>query len=151
MPADVEPSQLAELLDFAERPRTHDWSLRAALVRYAQPHPQRVNDVLDLVRRTEWALGRQAAVIERNGQELWAALEIGADAPAPAQLTEVVELLRAAMELDRLGDVLAKWAVDITGDRPDAEVDRVLADVTQRLDRLGVPHEERPPRARPRG
>ena len=56
VPADIEPPELARLLDFAERPRTQDWSLRAALVRYAQPRPQSVSDLLDLVRRLEAAL-----------------------------------------------------------------------------------------------
>ena len=36
--ADV-PSEWARLLDFAERPRAHGWSLRAALTRYAQGQP----------------------------------------------------------------------------------------------------------------
>jgi hypothetical protein len=150
MPADVEPPALARLLDFAERPRAQDWSLRAALVRYAQPQPQRVNDILDLVRRIEWALGKQAAVLEREGEELWEALEDDA-ASSPEHLTQVAELLRAAVELDRLGDMLAEWAVDIAGDPPDAEVDAAIADVAQRLDTLGVPREERPPPPRSRG
>jgi hypothetical protein len=149
VPAEIEPPELARLIDFAERPRTHDWSLRAALVRYAQPQPQRVNDLLDVVRRIEGALGRQRALMERHGRELWDALEGGA-APADAD-AEVVELLRVAQELDRLGDVLATWAVDRAGTRPDADVDRVTQETARRLDALGVPHEERPPPARQRG
>ena len=35
VPAEVEPAELAQLLDFAECPHTENWSLRAALVRYA--------------------------------------------------------------------------------------------------------------------
>jgi len=142
VPAEIQPPALAQLVDFAERPRTHDWSLRAALVRYAQPQPQRVNDLLDLVRRTEWALGKQSSTIEHDGAELWAAIENG---DAASDDGNVVELLRVARELDRLGDILATWAVDITRDRPDADVDVVIADVGARLDALGVPHEERPP------
>jgi hypothetical protein len=150
MPADIEPPELARLVDFAERPRTHDWSMRAALVRYASPQPQRVDDLLNLVRRLDGALGRQNAVLARDGDEIWAALN-GASNAANAH-TEVVELLRAALELDRIGDVLAAWAVDISGGRPDAQVDAVIADVGPRLERLGVPQEERPPpTARSRG
>jgi hypothetical protein len=145
VPAEIQPPELARLVDFAERPREQDWSLRSALVRYAQPQPQRVNDVLDLVRRVEWVLGKQNAVFAREGDALWAALDGGGS--APADLGDLVELLRAAQELDRLGDALATWAVDISRDRPDAEVDRVIADVGQRLDALGVPREERPPPA----
>jgi hypothetical protein len=145
MAAEIEPRALAELVDFAERPRVDDWSLRAALVRYAQPEPQRVNDILDLVRRTDWALGKQSATLAREGADLWAALENGDTS------SELVELLRAAQVLDGLGDVLATWAVDRAGDRPDTEVDRVTADVAQRLDALGVPQQERPPGPRNRG
>lgn len=149
MPADIEPPPLARLVDFAERPRLQDWSLRSALVRYAQPQPQRVNDILDLVRRTDWAIGRHAAYIAREGQDLWNALEGGA--ASTALDAEVDSLLRVAQELDRLGDVLAAWAVDRSGTSPDAEVDRVVADVARRLDALGVPQQERPPGPRNRG
>ena len=144
MPADIEPAALARLVDFAERPRTEDWSLRAALVRYAQPQPQRVNDLLDLVRRTEWALGQHAAVLQRDGATLWDALD-GDTLPSDAEHAHLVQLLCVVTELDRIGDVLAGWAVDISGDRPDAAVDAVIADVGTRLDALGVPHEERSP------
>lgn len=150
MPAPIEPPELARVIDFAERPRTHDWSLRAALVRYAQPQPQRVNDILDLVRRIEWALGQRAVVVERDGPTLWNALE-GTSASSTEVDTYVVELLRAARALDGLGDVLAAWAVDRAGVRPDSEVDSVIREVSRRLDALGVAHEERPPRPRRRG
>jgi hypothetical protein len=150
VPAEIEPPALARLIDFAERPRTEDWSLRSALVRYAQPEPERVNGILELVRRTEGALGQHAKLIEREGQDLWNAFA-AADAPSEPN-AHVIELLRAAAELDRLGDVLAAWAVDRAGDLPNAEVDSVAADVSRRLDALGVPREEqRPPSARQRG
>ena len=139
MPAEIQPAALARLVDFSERSRKDDWSLRSALVRYAQPEPQRVNDVLELVRRTEWALGKQSKRIEREGSDLWAALEAddeGGD--------DLVGLLRAAAELDALGDVVAAWAVDRAGGLPNREVDATVADVGARLDALGVPHEERP-------
>ena len=139
MPTEIVPAALARLLDFAERPRAEEWSLRAALVRY--PQPQRVNDVLDCVRRVESALARHTAVIEREGPDLWAALEgDGNDGQVDAQLAG---LLRAARELDHLGDTLANWAVDVRNKRPDAEVDRVVSSVARQLDALGVPREER--------
>src|SRR4051812_20517497 len=142
VPAEVEPPALALLIDFSERPRTNDWSLRAALVRYAQPQPQRVNDLLDLVRRTEFALNEHRALVERDGERLWSALEHGGSAESDGH---VVALLRVARELDRLGDVLAAWAGDISRTRPDAEVDTVIDDVAQQLEVLGVPQQERPP------
>jgi hypothetical protein len=148
VPADVEPPELGRLLDFAERPRVDDWSLRAALVRYAQPQPQRVNDVLDLVRRIEWALGKQKSIIEHQGGELWQELQSGTTDSGSPDVDFVVGVLRAAQAIDDLGDILAAWAVDISTARPDADVDRVLADVADRLEALGVPHEERPPQSR---
>jgi hypothetical protein len=149
VPVDIEPPALASLIDFAERPRTQSWSLRAALVRYAQPQPQRVEAILDLVRRIESALRAHTKLIEREGQDLWEAFETG-QVPAGGPNAPVVELLRAAAEIDQLGDVLTTWAVDRAGERPDAAVDRVTAEVEHRLDELGVPREERsgPPRQR---
>jgi hypothetical protein len=139
--ADIEPPELARLVDFAERPREQDWSLRAALVRYATPEPQRVEDVLILVRRVESALGKHTKVLTREGADVWRTLEAGESTP-------LVELLRVTKELDDLGDVLVTWAVEISRERPDAEVDRVITNVTQQLDALGVPSEERQPPTR---
>lgn len=149
MLSEVEPPELARLIDFAERPRTHNWSLRAALCRYAQPQPERVSTVLGLVRRLEFALQPHTKLIEREGPAIWQALDADAvEARGPTGV--VVGLLRATVELDGLGDVLSQWAVDRAGERPDNEVDAVTADVARRLADLGVPHEDRarPPRAR---
>lgn len=44
------------LVDYAESSRTGDWSLRSALVRFAQPEPTRASAVLELIRRTDGAL-----------------------------------------------------------------------------------------------
>ena len=139
--ADIAPSELARLVDFSERPREQDWSLRAALVRYATPEPQRVEDVLILVRRVESALGKHTKVLTRDGADVWRELEGGESTP-------LVDLLRVTKELDDLGDVLVTWAVDISRERPDAEVDRVIANVAHQLDDLGVPSEDRAPPTR---
>jgi hypothetical protein len=148
VPADIEPPALARLVDFAERPRADDWSMRGALVRYAQPQPQRVNDLLDLVRRTEWALAQHASLLHREGQVLWDAFD-GGVVPNDGRLAHVVDLLGVVAELDQIGDVLAGWAVDISGERPDAAVDAAIEEIGEHLDALGVPHEERvPPRQR---
>lgn len=149
MSVEIEPLQLARLIDFAERPRTRDWSLRAALVRYAQPEPERANRILELVRRIEWALRSHRRAIERAGQEIWSALQ--GDADGAARHADVVALLDVTSEFDRLGDMLAGWAVDVVGERPNAAVDAVTEAVARRLDELGVPREEqptRPPRRR---
>ena len=148
VPAEVEPAELAQLIDFAERPHTENWSLRAALVRYASPQPQRVNDLLELVRRIQRELDAQSATLQRDGEEIWAALEHDTRSPDVAPL---VELLDAAKEIDRLGDALAAWAIDISRPRPDDVVDAVIADVAGRLDRLGIPRDERVPPRQSRG
>jgi hypothetical protein len=152
VPAEIEPRELAELVDFAERPRQDDWSLRSALVRFAQPQPQRVEELLDLVRRTDWALGKQRALLEREGYEIWDALSRARTSSGSEDFVHVVGVLRAAKELDALGDVVATWAVDISHARPDEEVDRVIEEVGAQLETLGVPHEDRrPPPSRRRG
>jgi hypothetical protein len=117
---EIQPPELAALLDFAERPRAGGWSLRAALTRYAQGQPRRVSEVLELVRRIQSALGPE---VPDDG------------------------LLDAAREIDEVGDALAVWATDPWhAARPDAAVDAVIASVTEALDRLGVAREERPGR-----
>jgi hypothetical protein len=150
VPADVGPPDLARLLDYAERPRTHDWSLRSALTRYAQGQPQRASDVLELVRRIESAMAPHLRSIGPDGSALWREVQSGDAAPSA---DPVVGLLRGMLELDRLGDLLADWAGDPigpTGVRPDAAVDATIASVARRLEQLGVPREERqrPPRQR---
>ncbi len=149
MPVKVEPPELARLLDFAERPRVDDWSLRAALVRYAQPEPERAARLLELVRRAEGALHRHGKLLERDGPAIWATVTDDPSSPT-ASYPDVTALLLATAELDQLGDRLATWAVDRAGNRPDTEVDEVVADVAHRLDALGIPRDERdgPPRRR---
>ena len=143
MPAEIEPPELAQLVHYGERARARDWSLRSALVRYAQPQPQRASDILEHVRRIEFALRPHLKSIDREGAALWDALQSGDGEP-------VVELLRVMVELDGLGDSLTEWAADPTRERPDATVDEVTGAVGRRLEELGVPREERqrPPRQR---
>jgi len=148
VPAEIQPDELASVVDFAERSRVGDWSLRSALVRYAEGQPVRVSQVLEQVRRLETAFHALGKVLEKRGPELWAAVE---GAEVGADDAKVVDLIRAAAELDRLGDALATWADDRSGPRPDDAVDAVTADVAGRLDDLGLPREEPPPRRAGRG
>ena len=149
----IVPAELGALVDFSERPRSHDWSLRAALTRYAQPQPMRVSKLLDAVRRLESALAAHTATLRRDGPDLWQLLQSGQspESPGDSESALLVGLLRAAVEIDELGEVLANWAVNREGERPDDAVDRVTADLTTRLDGLGVAVEERvPPSSRRR-
>lgn len=151
MPRPVEPPELARLVDVAERSRAGDWSLRSALVRYAQPQPVRVSQVVELVRRIEVALHPHAKRLADDGPTLWAALE-GDRSPGAEPERFLVGVLQAAAVLDRLAEQLVRWANDRAAPRPDEEVDAAVADVARRLDDLGVPREERDgPRPRSRG
>jgi hypothetical protein len=69
--------------------------------------------------------------------------------PPDAEHAALLDVLRVAADLDRLGDVLAEWAVERSGEPPDAAVDDTVERVGARLDALGVPREEGvPPRGR---
>jgi hypothetical protein len=149
VPPEIRPPELAALVDCAERSRAGDWSLRSALCRYAQPQPQRVSAVLEVVRRIDAVLQPVAGRIAKEGPAIWTALEGDGGGDDP-----LVALLRVTRDLDRLGDVLAEWAEDRHASQPEADVDATVAEVTRRLDELGVPREERmrpPPGARSRG
>jgi hypothetical protein len=148
VPPEIEPPELARLVDFAERSRVGDWSLRSALCRYAQPQPQRVGNVLELVRRIEFGLHPSQSRLVKEGPALWAAVDGGS---ADGDL--LVGLLGAMRQLDALGDTLADWAHDRAGKHPEDEVDATVAAVARRLDEIGAPVEERvpPPGARGRG
>jgi hypothetical protein len=103
--------------------------------------------LLDISRRVEWALAKNSAAIERDGDAFWNALANGG--PPPDDF--LFGVLEVAQQLDRLGDVIAEWAVDIDGPRPDAAIDRVVADAARNLDALKVPRQEPPPGVRNRG
>jgi hypothetical protein len=141
---DIQPPELASLLDVAERPRHGGWSLRAALTRYAQGQPRRVGELLQLVRRIEAALAKEAKAL---GPDVWARLSTDAD-------DQLVGVLRCAQSIDAVGDTLAAWAADPWDvEKPHAEVDDAIASVTAALDSLGIPEEgppDRPPSARRR-
>lgn len=142
MAGPIEPPELSRLVDLSEWPRHQGWSLRASLVRYAQPQPSRAAAVLQVVRRIDAVLHGQRRVLEREGPAVWAAVQAGEPGPLP-------DLLRAVVPLDRLADRITTWAPERAGERPDAEIDAVVAEVTASLDALGIPHEQRePPRTR---
>lgn len=175
------------LLDFAERSRADDWSLRAALVRLAQPEPVRVSQVLEVVRRIEAALGPVRRSLERHPalcdravsamtvtgppQDPYPDIRVADLArlvsESPSDLDAVITgyesvapltdderlalpLLVVVLDLDRLADVLARWAASGPFDPPLSAVDDTLGRCVASLDALGVPREEdaRPPRGR---
>lgn len=146
---------LSAIVEYAERPRVGEWSLRSALVRYAQPEPTRAGAVLELVRRTDGALKAHAKVLERSPHLLSVARASSENSSVPAvdgsehvgeEERTAVGVLVAALALDHLGDVLATWAASRSDDRPDREVDDVARRVFVMLGDLHVARETRPPR-----
>jgi hypothetical protein len=142
MPPEIQPAELARLVYVTERTRVGDWSLRSALVRYAQPEPQRVSNLLEQVRRIETALHALAKPLQQDGPVLWALVE--AEDPPSGPHARIVELLQVVQRVDELADELAAWAEDRSLPRPDAAVDDCVTEVAARLDELGVPREEVP-------
>ena len=140
------PDDGVRLVQYAESARISDWSLRGALVRYAQPEPARASAVLELVRRTDGALKPLVRALEQAeaptdpelsaasfggpGHGLLASDRVRVDARA-ADLARVA--VRAPDELDR---VLAEYD-DVT---PLADHERTaipLLAVAVELDALG--------------
>lgn len=108
------------LVGFADEPRDQDWSLRSALVRFAQPEPTRAGAVLELVRRTEGALKH-------------------ADGHRTEQLVPVVA------DLVAIAEALVAWAIDRQGPPPIDVVEDHGARAHAALEALGVPREQGPP------
>lgn len=139
---ELQPAGLAALVDHAERPRAGDWSLRAALVRLAQFEPGLVRDLMEPIRRLDHALHTHRARLAGDGPALWAVLTEGGD-PADEEAERIVALLHVALDLDALADLVVAWAQDRTGPMPTDAVARTAAEVSRRLDDLGVEREDR--------
>lgn len=133
------------LVDYAESAREGDWSLRSALVRFAQPEPARAGAVLELVRRTDGALkphrrrlesaavpthpglGPDALAEDGDGVAIAADVERVVDAPA-------TDLARCVLRLPDGDSVVAAY-VDACGPEPDLEAVPLLV-VALELDAL---------------
>ncbi len=123
----AEPRPEASLLNYAERPRAGDWSLRSALVRLAQPEPVRAAAVLELVRRCDGALHPFGRALERATVTCDRALLLdalaaggGDDAPPPPAEpypdTRMADLARLVRDTDTAGaaDEIVTSYVDAT-------------------------------------
>ncbi len=136
---DLDVQSGARLVDFAECARVGDWTLRSALVRYAQRSPVAASAVLELIRRTDNALHPYRRSLEQ--------LPVREVAESSDGVPTVVELLEVARLLHELGDLLARWADDRASvEVPVAEVDLLAGQAFAALADLGVPRETRPPR-----
>ncbi len=137
-----------ELVDLAERSRgDDDWSLRSALVRYAQPEPARVAALLSLVRRWDAAVHEALPALRAAGERYLAAASGPATGPDDESDLDptVVGLLRVGRDLDAVGDAAAAWAVAREGD-PGPDIDLAIERVGAALDDLGVAEEQPVPR-----
>ena len=63
-PVEAQPEQ--SLVNYAESSRVGDWTMRSALVRFAQPEPVRASSLLELVRRLDTVLHHVARSLERR-------------------------------------------------------------------------------------
>ena len=88
------------LLRYAERSRVGGWSLRAGLVRLAQPEPGLAAEVLESVRRCDRALAASARAMTSHGVITDRDLEVSPDGLL-SQVSEPVADARAA-DLARL-------------------------------------------------
>jgi hypothetical protein len=75
----VEPEPDRSLLNYAESSRIGDWSMRSALVRFAQPEPERAAALLELVRRLDTVLGHVTRLREKRAALCDRALDLGED------------------------------------------------------------------------
>ena len=116
------------LVDFAESSRTGDWSLRSALVRFAQPEPTRAGAVLVLIRRTDGALKPHRRRLEEGGVPTPPGLEPGLFVDDRGELTirtdaervldaPAADLARAVLRLPE-GDAVVAAYTDAAGEDP---------------------------------
>lgn len=109
----AEPQPELSLLNYAESPRVGDWTMRSALMRFAQPQAERAGAVLELVRRLDAVLHHVARPLERHTVTCDRALSLPlVDEPAaPYPDTRTADLARAAQaEPDGFGTVLAAYS-----------------------------------------
>lgn len=121
----------SRLVDYAESSRAGDWSLRSALVRFAQPEPTRAGAVLELVRRTDGALKPHRRRLESGGVPTHPALgpelfvDDGGTTTVRSDAARVLDahaadLARAATRLPDGDAVVAAYAATAADD-PDLE------------------------------
>jgi hypothetical protein len=128
------------LVDYAESSREGDWSLRSALVRVAQPEPERAGAVLALIRRTDGALKPHRRRLERAAVPSHPAIGLAADLPGddlPATVADArsADLARALVRLPDGERVVDAYGSTEALDDVELEVVRLLA-VAVELDAL---------------
>lgn len=100
----AEVDETHTLLQVSESPRADDWTLRSALVRFAQPEPELASAILESVRRAQTALDPMARELVRHGAITDRRLAVAADgglAPVVDPLTDVRAADLARLVRDR--------------------------------------------------
>ena len=106
----AEPNPPASLLNYAESSRVDDWSFRSALMRMAQPEPERVAAVLTLSRRLDAVLHHVNRALSAHTVLCDRALALSADLVAPYADARAVDLARASeLVPDNLDALLAGY------------------------------------------
>lgn len=93
--SDIDIDETLSLLQVSESPRVDDWTLRSALVRFAQPEPELSSAILESVRRTQAALDPMARDLLRHPVKTDRRLRI-ADGGGLAPVTDPLPDVRVA-------------------------------------------------------
>ena len=132
-PVDVDETRT--LLQVAESPRVDDWTLRSALVRFAQPEPDLASAILESVRRTQAALDPMARELLRRGvvtdRRLASSAEGGlapvADPVPDVRVADLARVVRALADGDHAAAPAIEAydaAIESTGVEPLSAVER---------------------------
>lgn len=125
----AEPDLDHALANYGERPRTDDWSMRAALTRFAQPHPVRSARVLTLLRRLDATLRPIVKPLEKHAVTCDRALTAqGLDGPPISPYADVAVADLARLRADESVDFLGLLAAyEASSDTLDAEARNAVA------------------------
>ena len=113
-PVEAQPQQ--SLVNYAESPRVDDWTMRSALVRFAQPEPVRASSLLELVRRLDTVLHHVARPLERRTVRCDRDLDpsFTAEPIAPYPDTRTADLARIARVLpEGFATVLGSYTAEV--------------------------------------
>ena len=113
------------MLQVAESPRVDDWTLRSALVRFAQAQPELASAILESVRRTQAALDPFVRALLRHGVTVDRRLAVDpggglapmADPVADVRIADLARLVRDQRNGDRVVEAYES-AVESSGSEP---------------------------------
>ena len=112
----TEPAVDGSLANYAEAPRSDDWTLRSAMTRLAQPEPALVDTIAVLMRRLDAVLGPITKPLEKNAVVADRGLDADALEQAPVRPypdLRIADLARLMAESDdEAGAVLDAYQAD---------------------------------------